>query len=229
MKKIKTLAVLFLFGLKVFAQTLIPTTISFIPSFGNSTSICFDSLYSNSIGTSFKFETLKFYISNFQLLNGKQIVYSEENSFHLVDFSDSSSLSIMLNPSKNLKYTHIRFNLGIDSLTNVSGAYGGDLDPTKGMYWTWQSGYINFKLEGVCSVCPTAKKEFQFHIGGYLSPYNTLKEITLKVSHKNKTEVILDLKNLLDELDLMTRNHIMSPNKEAVLFSEILVKSFHAK
>ena len=59
----------------------------------------------------------------------------------------------------------IYFQIGIDSLTNVSGDLDGDLDPALGMYWAWNSGYINMKLEGKSSSCKSVKKEFQFHIG----------------------------------------------------------------
>ena len=71
-----------------------------------------------------------------------------------------SSLALQI-PS-NIPFSKLKFQLGIDSLTNVSGAMGGDLDPTKGMYWTWQSGYINMKIEGKSNSCKTRKNQFQF-------------------------------------------------------------------
>jgi hypothetical protein len=54
-----------------------------------------------------------------------------------------------------LKYDQIQFQLGIDSLTNVSGAMGGDLDPTKGMYWTWQRVDENWNSAYPYAVGPT--------------------------------------------------------------------------
>ena len=81
------------------------------------------------------------------------------------------------------RHDKIKFNLGIDSLTNVSGVMGGDLDPTKGMYWTWQSGYINFKMEGSSAVCPTRNHEFQFHIGGYQDPFYAMQTLELEVKN----------------------------------------------
>lgn len=97
---------------------------------------------------SIQLETLKIYISELSILNDKNVIWKEQNSFHLIDFSHPSTLLLILKLPSYQSFNKLKFNLGIDSLTNVSGAMGGDLDPTNGMYWTWQSGYINFKLEG---------------------------------------------------------------------------------
>jgi len=48
----------------------------------------------------------------------------------------------------------------VDSLANVSGAMSNDLDATKGMYWSWQSGFINLKIEGKSASCKTRKINF---------------------------------------------------------------------
>ena len=114
-------------------------------------------------GDSIQLKSLKFYISNIELVNGDKVVWQQKNSFHLIDASKNESLQIPLKHQSNLNFTKIKFNLGIDSMVNVSGALGGDLDPTKGMYWTWQSGYINFKLEGKSKKCKTRNNEFHFH------------------------------------------------------------------
>jgi hypothetical protein len=66
----------------------------------------------------------------------------------LIDFDENDSNALCLEIPDDIEFDAIQFNLGLDSLTNVSGALGGDLDPTKGMYWTWQNGYVNFKLQG---------------------------------------------------------------------------------
>ena len=59
---------------------------------------------------------------------------------------------------------------------------GGDLDPTKGMYWAWQSGYINFKMEGSCSQCLATKNNFEFHLGGYQQPFYAMQTIELNTT-----------------------------------------------
>ena len=133
----------------------------------------------------FKNDTLyisnfKCYISNLTYYKNDSIVHSSIKKAHLIDATDSSSFIILEN--EFFKYDEILFNIGVDSLTNVSGIFEGDLDPAKGMYWTWQSGYINFKLEGTSSHCPARKNKFYWHIGGYLSPYNSLRKINLKLN-----------------------------------------------
>ena len=129
------------------------------------------------LNDSIKIETLKFYISDFELLENKKIIYSDKKRYHLLDFENENSMNILTSKITIGNYNVAKFMLGIDSATNVSGAMGGDLDPTKGMYWTWQSGYINIKLEGKSKVCRTRNHEFQFHIGGYLPPHKTIQEI----------------------------------------------------
>jgi hypothetical protein len=103
---------------------------------------------------------------------------------------------------------------------------GGDLDPTKGMYWTWQSGYINFKLEGKSTICPTRNNAFEFHLGGYQPPFNCLKTALLKSTNQKNIVVVFDLNQFLSSIDLSKQNQIMSPNNQAVLLSEQAIKSF---
>jgi len=70
--------------------------------------------------------------------------------------------------------------IGTDSITNVSGALDGDLDPIKGMYWAWNSGCINFKLEGT-RVISGKKTPFEYHIGGYNGPQATAMKKSIKI------------------------------------------------
>ena len=185
--------------------------------------------YTYGKGDSLGFETLKFYLSNLQLRKNENIVFSEKNSYHLIDVSMKESMFISLQIPSNLLYDEIKFNLGIDSITNVSGAMGGDLDPTKGMYWTWQSGYINFKLEGSCSSCPTRNKTFQFHLGGYQAPFNSMQTVILKINKKDTADIFFDLQKYFSVIDLKNVNKIMSPNKRAVDLSEAIAKCFFTR
>lgn len=174
-------------------------------------------------GDSVLVETLRFYISNLQLLQNGQVVVSDKNTAHLIDASDKNTLHFIVEKPQNIAYNQVKFNLGIDSLTNVSGALGGDLDPTKGMYWTWQSGYINFKLEGKNPHCKTRNNAFQLHLGGYAAPYNTLQTIVLDIKNN---QIIFDIATLLNHIDYIKKPNIMSPCKEAVELSKIISKGF---
>ncbi len=102
-----------------------------------------------------RIDALKFYISNIQFFKSGRVVFKENNSFHLIDAAQSYSETLSVADSEDIRFDEVRFSIGIDSATNTAGVLGGDLDPTKGMYWTWQSGYINFKLEGTSTICNT--------------------------------------------------------------------------
>lgn len=73
----------------------------------------------------------------------------------------------------------LQFTLGVDSALNCSGAQDGDLDPLKGMFWTWNSGYIFFKLEGYSPASTGSLGRIEHHIGGYRSPFNAARKIVL--------------------------------------------------
>ena len=73
-----------------------------------------------------RFETLKFYLSSVTLIERALPVWKEEESFHLIDFEERDSNALCLEIPDGLTFDAIQFNLGIDSLTNVSGALGGD-------------------------------------------------------------------------------------------------------
>ncbi len=163
---------------------------------------------------------LKFYISAIQLYNDKELVYTEKNSYHLIDASDTNSYFINLKAFPNKAFNNIKFNLGIDSATNAKGALGGALDPTKGMYWAWHSGYINFKLEGISNLCNTRNNGFEFHLGGFSYPNNSLQTIKLDVSNNKAIIINVDVAKFLAEVGLGKTNMIMTPSKTAVELSK---------
>ncbi len=217
------LLLLFQVGI-VTAQTEKVLTLQFNPVMGNNTLVADKVFYSN--GDSITMEVLRFYISGIELLLNETTIWKEQNSFHLIDAVLINSLSVQLKQSSQLNYNKVKFNIGIDSSTNVAGAMGGDLDPTKGMYWTWQSGYINFKLEGKSKRCTARNNEFTFHLGGYQKPFNAMQTVVLEIGNTEILNIKLDLDKLISQIDLSKQNHIMSPGKEAVSLSEIVSKAF---
>jgi hypothetical protein len=169
---------------------------------------------------------MRFYLSNFVFLKNGVVVLEEKNSFHLIDLEDENTLDLKFSGLEGRDFDGLQFNLGIDSLTHISGAMGGDLDPTKGMFWTWQSGYINFKLEGTFKQCPTRNHEFQFHLGGYLAPFQSAQSVQLKVPNRENLVLQLDLTPFFEQVDWAKKYSIMSPCKEAMEASGILANSF---
>ena len=110
------------------------------------------------------FTKIKFYISKIVWMYEQTFVCSPDSKYHLVDLEDPKSLIITATcPDKKL-FNRLKFDIGVDSATNVSGVSGNDLDPIHGMYWTWQSGYINIKIEGTSTRCITRNRQFEFHV-----------------------------------------------------------------
>lgn len=181
-------------------------------------------------------DVLRFYLSDIQLLQNDSIVYREPNSFHLVDASLTGSMRILvdkfnMNGGKSGKapFNKIRFSVGIDSATNVGGAMAGDLDPTRGMYWTWQSGYINVKLEGKSKKSSAAAHDFQLHLGGYAEPNNSLQIVMIRTKEVNNVTIELDVKKFIDAVNMGENHHVMSPSLFAVLLSKFFADAFSVK
>lgn len=200
--------------------------IHFAPTFGVRQIDLSDSAFAVNENSKFVIEVLKFYVSDFRFLNKGKEVGREKNSYHLVDASIKSTLDFKISAPLQKEFDQLIFNLGIDSTTNVSGVLGGDLDPTKGMYWTWQSGYINFKLEGTSNLCKTRNNEFQFHLGGYQYPYSSIQEVSLLTKNDKSITIKLDIEKAMNGIDLSKQDHIMSPKSEAVVLSNKFSKAF---
>lgn len=171
-------------------------------------------------------ETLKLYVTNVRLMHQNKVVFQEANSYHLLNAANSLSLNFNLQAASKINFDRISFSIGVDSLTNIAGAMGGALDPMHGMYWTWQSGYINFKLEGKVKNLKTHNNQFQYHIGGYQAPFNTLQNVTLDVQNNNQIKMAIDIARLFQTIDLQNNHHIMRPNDKAVAFAKLLPNLF---
>lgn len=178
-------------------------------------------------GEALHIETLRFYLSNITFLKAGSVVWQEAASYHLVDAEEEASLHLSLQIPESTTFDQLEFLLGIDSTTSVSGAMGGDLDPTKGMYWSWNSGYVNFKLEGTSPLCDSRNHEFQYHLGGYLPPFQSAQVVQLQVSRAESLEIGLDIGTLLQQLDLSQQTHIMSPSAKAQQMAAIVATLFH--
>ncbi len=200
---------LFLFSARVFSQI----NLNFAWYFNHSRIQLADLPFKTMNSDSLAFESLKCYVSKIVFLQDDKVVYAENNSFHLLDAANVESLKINL--ACKSPFNKIRFTLGVDSITNVSGAMGGDLDPSKGMYWAWQSGYINVKMEGKSLACKNPQKAFQFHLGGYAYPYSNAKVITLASTHKPEQNIMIQLAEWYKYFELQKFDHIMSPSSQA--------------
>ena len=175
-------------------------------------------------GDTVQIQQLKIYVSKIQFLENEKVVWIEKNSFHLIDFSKVNNLIVSI-PSK-VKFNKIQFVFGIDSLTQVSGVFGGDLDPTKGMYWTWQSGYIHFKMEGLIINKDLKRDEIQLHIGGFTGENNTIQKVSLALENQDLIKINFDIKAFSEIIYQSKQKKIMSPSAESKTYSTQIASLF---
>ncbi len=214
----KTILFLFLIGIGVHVQSQnnsVPNKIDVNFHFGNRV-LELQKPFVSAQQDTIVFTNLQFYLTGICL--GDLNDSCEPSNAFLVDIADSSTWHITFQQTNDYsKKQYLHFNLGVDSITSVSGAQGGNLDPSKGMYWAWQSGYINFKVEGTSPSCKTRKNRFQFHIGGYLTPYYAMRKISLPIlSNSENFQLSIDLAKLLNTINLKEQNAIMIPGNAAM-------------
>jgi len=174
------------------------------------------------------FENFKCYISSIEIFYTDNSIFKQKDSYHLLDFENPSSFLIPITHVNDKLISKVTFNIGIDSLTNTSGALNGDLDPINGMYWAWQSGYINLKIEGESPSCKTRKNEFYFHIGGYLPPFTSIRKIELIYDKEaNQINIGMDLNKFFTNIKLAETNSIMIPGELAMKLADYSTKLFY--
>ena len=180
-----------------------------------------NTIYSLSDSSKMEITTCRFYVSNFTFYSNNKLVSEQKGAF-LIDLENPESLQLSFPISV---VDSVRFNLGIDSSTNVAGILDGDLDPIKGMYWTWNSGYINSKVEGTFTKTNGVKIPFEYHLGGYLPPYPTLQTLTFSCEKSEKI-VKLDLSEFISSLEIEKCNNVMIPGPKAAELSNFLATCF---
>lgn len=155
--------------------------------------------YTNAAGEAFKIIKLKYYVSNFVLTNTNGAVYTvpQDSCYFLIDESIASSRSPVLKVPEG-EYKTLTFTIGVDSLRNTMdiSKRTGVLDPTTtaaDMYWSWNSGYIFFKIEGTSPAITSMGNAFQYHIGGFggysMPTTNNLKTVTLDLAARGVSQV----------------------------------------
>jgi hypothetical protein len=219
---------LFMFNLISNAQVKTDSLhIIFNVKFGKS-SVELNKQYITPIKDTIALKSIKCYIPSIQIDYSDNTFFKQKESYHLIDIENPKSWDIPITLSNDKIITKVVFNIGIDSLTNTSGALNGDLDPLNGMYWAWQSGYINLKIEGESSSCKTRKNEFHFHIGGYLPPFATMRKIELILDKKaNKINIGMDLNEFFSNIRLSETNSIMIPGELAMKIADYTTNLFY--
>lgn len=198
-----------------------------------------DSTYINPFNEKYTISKLRYYVTNLFLQNGQDKVY-EPNSYHLIDQGIPQTQSIFFSVPPG-EYNSINFLLGVDSLHNVSGAQTDDLDPAKDMFWTWNSGYVMAKMEGISPASKLVNHKFAYHIGGFAGIYNVLKKIKLNFQQNSMDftegknyEIIIqaDIDSWWQhpyDITISEKANITSPGESALHISDNYAKMFSIK
>ncbi|MEP7163565.1 MAG: MbnP family protein [Ferruginibacter sp.] len=145
-----------------------------------------DSLYNNYFGEQYSISKLKYYISNITMGNNGSS--NDMGGYYLMNVATGdSSLELTLEPGN---YNSLGFLLGVDSLRNCNGAQTGALDPMNDMFWTWNSGYVMFKMEGNSPASTSDLQRIEHHVGGYKGSNNVATKIHFNFTGTVPLEII---------------------------------------
>jgi len=188
---------LLVFGCTKESDDPIPTngTIDFKVSnmVGNDTLRLGQLIYSNAAANPWQVDLLKYYVSNITLVQGDGTTHNVRN-YDLIDEELPESKTIGAAGIPNGTYTAIRFFVGVDSARNNNLDQSGDLDPSYGMFWPWNTGYIFFKHEGYFQDSSGTLQPLLFHYGTDLSLVSVELPIQLTINGNHRTmELAFDL------------------------------------
>ena len=203
---------------------------------GSSTLNMGNQWYENEHGDSFKVSKFNYYISNIRL-NGSTSTYTESNSYHLVEQSDLTTTSFDMANVPYDTYTSVTFMIGVDSLHDVTGTQSGALDPINDMFWSWTTGYIMMKFEGVSPRSTQTSGDILFHTGGFTGANNVLKTITVSFpqaitvtsngeNHIHLSADVLALFKSPHIIDFSALNLVNTPGPNALLIADNYANMF---
>lgn len=195
--------------------------------------------YTNAANETFSVSLLQYFISNIKVkkADGTEYTVPQDSSYFLIKEGDASASEALVNVPEG-DYTSLTFTIGVDSLRSTMDVSRrtGVLDPSggmdDGMYWTWNSGYIFFKMEGLSSAAPldpSGQNKFRFHIGGfggYSAPtVNNIRTVTLNLEERgialvrkgrnSNIHLLVDIGKVMDG-----SNQVSIAQNPTVMFSE---------
>lgn len=168
---------------------------------GNDTLVFKSKEYVNELGQKYTVTKFKYYVSNIQLTSDSGKVFSSEE-YYLINEDDVQSKGMTIGDIPPGNYKTLSFTLGVDSLRNCSGIQEGALDPIKGMFWAWNTGYIFLKLEGTSEASTAQSGIFEYHIGGFKEPANAIRKISLEIEPLTFSEEVPEAKIIFIKADI---------------------------
>jgi hypothetical protein len=210
--------------------------INFIPMVGT-LPFSLNTPFNTGLGELFTATKLKWYTSNWAAKQNANNLQTAQQYF-LADASNNSFSTTIKLDAANVN--NLSFMLGVDSLKNVSGAQEGALDPLNAMFWTWNSGYIMFKLEGTSPQSTLVNNKLEYHVGGFKGATSALRNINFNlptplVINKNKASEIdvevnlLKLFNGTHNVSIAANASCHSPNAFSVKLADNYSQMFTIK
>ena len=185
------------------AKELVDLTLQFDNVAGSKDLVLNSVDYTNASGESFNVSQLQYFVSNVKFVcpNGKEFKVKQDDSYFLIQEHEQATQTLKFKVPAG-EYNKLTFLVGVDSLRNTMpiDKRKGVLDPSSsmdnGMYWSWNSGYIFFKMEGSSNAAredPTGNRKFRYHIGGFggysARTINNIKAISLDLSKAGTVKV----------------------------------------
>lgn len=130
-------------------------------------------------GEEYVVTTFNYYVSHIVFIDAAGNRFEEPESYHLVRANEPASQIIAIDKVPEGRYKTVEFLIGVDSARNVSGAQDGDLRPELGMFWSWKTGYIMAKMEGLLQ--PSGSL-LEYHIAGFSSTTGGIRKVTITIS-----------------------------------------------
>lgn len=149
--------------------------------------------YTNANDEAYKITWLTYYVSNIKLKKADGTTYNDpikpdgSAGYYLIDEANALSQEVTLQNVPAGDYTEVTFTIGVDATQVDQGAQTGALDPAKGLFWSWNSGYIFMAVEGESPASTQVGNAFQYHVGGYKedaasNQVNNIKTVTLSLN-----------------------------------------------
>jgi len=189
----------------------------------------------NPKGDTMTINVFKYFISNIVLTKEDNSTYVVPESYHMIDNSILAQQTISLTNIPTDSYKSVKFMIGVDSARNKSGAQTGALDPAglaSGMFWSWNSGYIMFKIEGTAPKSGDLAKALTYHMGGFYGPNKTQRDFDLSfgtgramVAHDKNPKITLhaNINEFFKNptlIDVVTQYYCMTGGTTAKLFAD---------
>jgi len=147
------------------------------------------SIFITQSGETITTNTLKYIVSNIQLVkdDGTVFSYPQEDSYFIINEQNQSSLQLNLTEIPVGNYTQIKFGIGVDPSKYPIESGALNFIPQaqeENMIWNWAAGYIFIKFEGTFIPQNSMQSDtFTIHVGSHGANLDNYKTVTLPLQN----------------------------------------------